>query len=279
MGMPKLRHGWLIPAVLALLITQDSPAAQTKPSEADRLGLTYEVYSGGFHVLTVDLDLSFARQRYDVTTRLQTAGFLSWLVSWSQISESAGLVDGTGLAPERYRSEGEFRGRRRAIEIDYDAGQVSAVKVEPPSRGDEDRDEVTEAQRREAVDPLAAILGAIHRLSAGQPCEGRLRVFDGRRRYDLVLTDRGTRPLRESRIAAFAGDALQCDFVFEQIAGHIRRPTDPEVAQRRLQSGRVYSARSGGPLMTPVRIELDSEWGMTVAHLREMRNGASGAAR
>jgi hypothetical protein len=80
-------------------------------------------------------------------------------------------------------------------------------------------------------------------------------------------------------IAAFAGDALQCDFEFEPIAGHIRQPTDPEIAQRRLQSGRVYTARSGRALLTPIRIELDGEWGMTVAHLRGVRNAASGAAK
>lgn len=277
--MPKLYPGYFMAAALVLLVAHEAPAAGTGQLDGDRIGLTYEVYSGGFHVLTVDLDLSYASQRYDVTSRLQTAGLLSWLVSWKQVSESAGTVNGAGVAPERYRSDGEFRGRRRSIEIEYQAGQVSAVRVEPPARPDEDRDEVSEEQRREAVDPLAAILGAIHRLSAGQPCAGRLRVFDGRRRYDLVLTDRGARPLRESRFAAFAGEALQCDFVFEQIAGHIRRPTDPEIAQRRIQSGRVYSARSGGPLLTPVRIELDGEWGMTVAHLRGMRSGASGSAR
>jgi hypothetical protein len=275
--MVGLRLLWITGLLLSVAVTR--PVAADDGIDPGRLGLTYEVYSGGFHVLTVDLDLSFANRRYDVTTRLQTAGLLSWLVSWTQVSASAGIVDGAGLAPERYRSDGEFRGRRRSIAIDYQAGQVSEVRVEPPSREDEDREEVSEEQRREAVDPLAAILGAIHRLSAGQPCAGRLRVFDGRRRYDLVLTDRGTRPIRGSMIAAFAGDALQCDFEFEPIAGHIRQPTDPEIAQRRLQSGRVYTARSGGALLTPIRIELDGEWGMTVAHLRGVRNAASGAAK
>lgn len=254
---------------LAAAIPGGARAAALEPG---RVALTYEVYSGGFHLLTVDLDLAMVGERYGVTTRLQTAGFLSWFLTWSQVSASEGTILNDTMAPVRHRSEGQVRGRKRSVEIDYDKGQVSAVRVDPPPVDDEDRDEVPLAMQREGVDPMSAILGAVQRLSAGRGCDGRLPVFDGRRRYDLILTDRGRRDMPETRYSMFAGEAVQCDFTYEPIAGHIRRRPDPERNEKRsIQSGRVYAAVATGSLVMPVRVEIDGDWGITVAHLRDVR--------
>ena len=255
-------------AALAALTLLLAPPAAAAPN--DRMNLLYEVYSGGFHVLNFELDLALAPERYDVTARINSAGFVGWFLSWRQVSESRGQLGRDTVAPELHRSQAEFRGRKRSVEIDYDAGKVGDVRVQPPAREDEGRDEVSVERRREAMDPISSILGAIRRLSAGEGCGGRLPVFDGRRRYDLVLTDR-SRGQGLPQLAGAASDRIQCDFVYEPIAGHNRRDADPETKdKRRIQSGRVFAERNGS-LIVPVRIEIDGDWGMTIAHLREVR--------
>lgn len=257
-------------ALAAMTALALSWATLPAAASTDRLNLFYEVYSGGFHVLNFELDLALAAERYDVTARINSAGFLGWLLSWRQTSESRGLIGAESLSPERHRSQAEFRGRRRSVEIDYESGKVGDVRVEPPAREDEGRDEVSPERRREAMDPISSILGAIRRISAGQGCGGRLPVFDGRRRYDLVLTERGRAPGLPQLAGAPSG-RVQCDFVYEPIAGHERRDADPETRdKRRIQSGRVFAERNG-PLVVPVRIEIDGDWGMTIAHLREVK--------
>ena len=136
-----------IAGIVALFLAAAIPDASSGGAHAaaiepGRVALTYEVYSGGFHLLTVDLDLAMAGERYDVTTRLQAAGFLSWFITWSQVSASEGTILNDAMAPVRHRSEGQVRGRKRTVEIDYDKGQASAVRVEPPPTDDEERDEV-----------------------------------------------------------------------------------------------------------------------------------------
>lgn len=259
------RFGLAMAATLALM-TAPPPAA----ASADRMSLYYEVYSGGFHVLNFELDLALAAERYDVVTRINSAGMVGWLLSWRQVSESRGLLGPGSVAPEQHRSQSEFRGRRRSVEIDYEGGKVDDVRVDPPPREDEGRDEVSPERRREAMDPISSILSAIRRISAGQGCGGRLPVFDGRRRYDLVLTERA-RPAGQPQLSGAASERIQCDFVYEPIAGHERRNADPETRdRRRIQSGRVFAERNGA-LVVPVRVELDGDWGMTIAHLREIR--------
>lgn len=242
-------------------------------ASSDRMNLVYEVYSGGFHVLNFELDLALAPERYDVTARINSAGFIGWFMPWRQISESRGALGPELVSPELHRSQADFRGRKRSVEIDYDAGKVGEVRVDPPAREDEGRDEVPVERRREAMDPISSILSAIRRISAGQGCGGRLPVFDGRRRYDLVLTDHSNRGPGQPQLAGAPSEKVQCDFVYEPIAGHNRRDADPETKdKRRIQSGRVFAERNGA-LVVPVRIEIDGDWGKTIAHLREVKRG------
>jgi hypothetical protein len=259
-------------AFAAILSTAGVLAAHvSRASEPGRLELAYEVYSGGFHVVAFDLDLALAGQSYDVTARIRTTGMLSWFMDWRQVYRSTGAMTGTRIDPFHHRSEGAFRGRPRRVEMAYSGGEIAALRVDPPPEADGEREEVTAAQRRGSMDPVSAILALVRAVSDGRGCATRVAVFDGRRRYDMVFTDRGPQPLRETRYSIFSGAAQQCDFVFEPIAGYIRRRADDQDA-RRLQSGRAWLApvMPGAPA-APVRVELDGNWGLTVGHLRDFR--------
>ncbi|MBI3452563.1 MAG: DUF3108 domain-containing protein [Rhodospirillales bacterium] len=257
-------------------------APATAASAADaakRIGLVYDIYSGGLHVLALDLDLGLGLDtgRYDVTAKISTAGFLAWFLDWNQVTRSEGTLGEGGVAPDLYRMNATFRGNARMIEIVYRNGQVAVVRAEPSAKDDGEREVVAEAQRRDTLDPMSGVLAVIHATSEGKGCNGRVPVFDGRRRYDMVFVDRGERQFSASRYSVFDGRAKQCDFVFESIAGFERRRPENE-ERRRLQSGRAWiSPVMPGAPATPVRIELDGDWGMTIAHLRDIRRGAATA--
>lgn len=234
-----------------------------------RQSLAYEVYSAGFHVLAVDIDVATAPDHYDLVARVHTTGLLSWLIDWRQVSRSTGVLDGAAVEPQRHRADGELRGRPRRVAIDYDGGRVAAVTVDPPPREDEDREEVSPQLRDGTLDPLSAIFAMVRAVSDGRGCNRRVAVFDGRRRYDLVFTDRGIRPVPESQYVAASAVMRECDFVFEPIAGEVRRPADPS-QDRKLRSGRAWIAPAApGALAAPMRVELDGNWGTTVAYLRD----------
>lgn len=251
--------------LLAALPASARPAAS---SSEDRLRLGYEVYMGGLHVLDFSLGVALDGVRYDVTADWQTAGALAWVISWRQTAVSAGEILHDRLRPERHRNRGEFRGRSRSIDIDYANGRIAAVRTEPTPQEDDDRDEVTEAERRDAIDPISAILQMALRFD-GTGCDERLRVFDGRRRYDIIVAGGERVALDRPDLPAQWG--VRCEFVFEPIAGYERRRADPEARDRRLRSGRVWIAhlRPGAPPF-PVRLELNGDWGRTVAHLRSI---------
>jgi len=244
-----------------------APAETAKPGAA-RLGLAYEVYSAGFHVLAIDLDVGLGPAGYGVTANIRSTGIVGWLVDWRQFVEATGTLSGDKVEPLRYRSEALIRGRRRLVEIDYAMGDIAALDVFPLSRDDEEREEVDPALHRDTVDPISALLAIVRAVSDGRGCTARLPVFDGRRRYDLVLTDRGAQPVVESHYIRVDEGVRQCDFVVHPIAGYRKRAPGAR-EERRLRQGSAWLAPvMAGVPATPVRIEFNGDWGETIVHLR-----------
>lgn len=247
-------------------VADPAPGGSLAPS---RVSLAYEVYTGGFHILAVDLNIGIAPDRYDVIARLRTTQWLSWLIDWQQVSRSTGLLVGVAVEPLHHWAHGELRGRERRVAIDYADGRVAGLAIDPPPGEDEDREEVSAALRDGTLDPLSAILAMVRAVSDGRGCNGRAAVFDGRRRYDLVFTDRGIRPMPESPYVAASAATRECDFVYEPIAGDVRRPADSS-QDRKLRSGRAWIPPAApGALAAPMRVELDGNWGTTTAYLRD----------
>ena len=97
-------------------------------------------------------------------------------------------------------------------------------------------------------------------------CSVREPVFDGRRRYNLVLKQLGQDHIQRNDYSPFSGPALRCSIEIERIAGYRRnfkpskwRKTDGAT----IWIGRVF--RNVPPV--PVRMELETVLGALRAHL------------
>jgi len=249
------------------------PAAAQAPQ---RLTVGYDIYVGGFHALDLALDIALASERYEVSSRVKTRGIFGALWPWENLSLSRGRFADLRPVPERYETRGAFRGQMRIAEVEFHDGRVSRVHVEPPLIEDFDREEVPEVLLVGARDPLATILAAFSSAGPNGNCDAQFAGFDGRRRFDLTTRDRGIETVEAGRPVVFRGDARQCSFVYQVVAGVSRNVTWGTDNQKAPQTGRAWIARvSPDSPLTPVKLELDSNWGRAIVHLRETRNGAT----
>ena len=254
--------------VVVLGVLAASPVAA---QEQRRIAIAYDVFTGGLQVVEFGLDLTLSTSRYDVLTRLKTRGLYAALFPWEQISRGSGQVSAAKLQPSSYEQRGQFRGRDRVVEIGYANGRVAGVRLEPGPLEDNDREPVLDDQLAGVVDPLAGVLGLIIRVNDGGHCAGSYEGFDGRRRFNIEFVDRGMERVEIGQPVVFSGDARGCDFVYRQTGGFVRRVTWGADRQRVPQTGRVWLAHVSTRLpVVPVKIEIDSTWGRTVAYLRKL---------
>jgi len=241
-------------------------AGAARPSQA--FTLHYDVRFGPLRLLSMRTTVDLAADSYRTTTVVRTEGLIGVLFPWTSESVTEGLRD--PLRPRRHASDGRFRGQRRVVEIAYgDDGAVQA-RIEPPSEQDW-RDAVPPDAQRFTVDPLTASLATIE-----QGCQGRVPVFDGRRRYDLRLEDGGIAELGASPHGVYAGPTRRCRAVIEPFGGFWRSDGRESETPAALE----FWIASPRPELVPmpVYLELSGARGTLRIHLSriDMPGGAPG---
>ena len=218
--------------------------------------LRYEAYMLGLPVLLFDFRLDEGEGAYDASGAIRAVGVLRLIVNFTMHTQSQGAIGADRLQPQRHETASRVRGKDRLARLDYPGdGHVAAVVAPPDDPG---RPKPSPQQLIGTIDPLSAILAIGHHVARTGHCGGTVAIFDGRRRYDMTLADRGVDRLERAAGHAYAGDARRCDVAVVKIAGF---SFDQDYSPR-TERGRVWLAapRPDAPPL-PVRVEFDTDWG------------------
>lgn len=246
------------------------------PASAGTVDASYRIYVGGVEVLEAEATLAVSDDRYEIAILARTGGFIGRMFSWESKSQSVGAVGREGLSPLRHTQVSTFREKPRSVTLTYDRqGAVTAQVLPPPE--EDDREPVPAALLQSTFDPLSAVLNALVAVGRGEGCTRTMPVFDGRRRYDMMLYDAGQRQVARSRYSIYSGQAQECRITYRPVAGYNRRPSGPSWLRDSGQRDGIIADRppvdlwvaqvvpDGPPL--PVRVETDSAFGSVVIHL------------
>jgi hypothetical protein len=243
---------------LALLLLV-APAAQVlvaPPARAMRL--RYVAYAAGLRVVELRADVDLAPDDYRIDLTLRTVGLFGAFVSGLTTTEVTGRWDGLAAVPHRYDTHGKWRGTPLSAVIDYLPQGPRVSDLEPDPDPDE-RDTVPADLQVGTVDTLSGMAALVRRLSAGDGCDTRARLFDGRRLSEVAATTVGTEVLAPTPRSMFQGPALRCDFQGRLLAG-FPADEDPARAARPKSGSAWFAALSPGGPTLPVRIVFETRF-------------------
>ncbi len=247
------------------------------PAAAETLLARYEVQAGGFAVLRLEAAFDLDGPRYRVRARITTAGLAGLLSSSDQTTFSEGAWRGAEPVPDRYRVDGNWRGGRRRVAIDYAPGGMPLLRaLEPPPEAD--REAVPEALMRNTMDTLSALAKLTRMVATTGRCEATAAVYDGRRRVDYTVRTEGLERLPQD--GGFGGEALRCGVESRLLAG---RRNDQDTAEARQPQPATAWLATVAPARQPlpVRVELSNRWFGTIRVVLlgvQADAGASGAS-
>mgnify|MGYP002629001192 CR=1 FL=1 len=240
------------------------PAAAAPGVEAATFA--YVGYMGGIKVGWANADIAVAPDRYGAALKMETGGMVGWFIEWRHGSNANGAVQPGGiapLAPAFYRNDAYWKERDRFVEVAFPAGVAGIAAADPHPVTDEGRPAVPAFMLQDVLDPLSAIVAIGRTIETTGRCDASFGVFDGRRLYQLKVTDDGDTMLSSSSRAPFGGEARRCRFVFERKAGFKNIQSDDPTA------GRAYFRRTapGAPIM-PVQVVADTSYGAALLNLQ-----------
>lgn len=258
----------LIAAAFSLGVASSVPASA---SEDAALSLDYEAYFGGFHVVSARTTIRREGSEYEVQGEARARGLLDWYAGWKGRAISEGsLGDGLTVSPEVHRNEGEWRGAtRRNVLTFLPDGTVEVEQESPPDPNK--LSPIPEDSIAGTVDPISAIMALARTMEVAGDCTGTIPIYDGRRRYDLSVTQGGAKTFEANDYSIFQGEAVACEVVFERIGGF---RLEPSKYQQTARDRIVWVAQPlDGVPPIPVRIEVDTDYGVLLVHLTAARVG------
>lgn len=250
------------------------PAPVINVAKGETLSLGYDIYLGGLHALSATVDVTEDGPRYRVSATGETRGLIDFLFAWTSHAKATGRRVGDGYRPQRYVSASRWRGRARGRRLDFFGGGAYRLERTPKRKAPGHRKPLPPEMIHHTVDPLTAALGAITQLARSGTCGGTIRVFDGKRRYDVTFADEGADVVDPSPLSIFHGAARRCSFTMDRIHGFKKRRwytnfwDDSEDDGRGAWRFQVWIAqpRPGVPPV-PVRFEGETHHGGVMIHL------------
>jgi hypothetical protein len=280
---PHRRPHRLLAGLILLLAAAPAWAAEDpaeRPDAAPAIGLDYGLYLGGLQALDFATRVDLAEEAYEIRFQARTDGFVGTLFPFVIEARSAGTRSQGRLQPQRYATANRWSDNaKRWVRLDYPAGTRAAdgdghpaVAAEPPN-GRDDRPVVPDSARGGTTDPISAIYGLV--LQDAGRCDGTRRIFDGRRRYDMVAEDLGQAEVPESSYGIYDGPARKCRLTIEKVDGFWTKYDAKQRYPDTIEVWLAEVARDLPPL--PVRMEAKTLIGAMRVHLTGIRRGASAA--
>lgn len=237
----------------------DSSAIPQGASETE--AMTFRFAYGNVPLAEAQFLLREQNGRYELFGQGGTSGPLDWLFDWKGSARTEGRLLNGALLPERHDQNGVWRGEPRKAVLRYgpDRQVVHSVSPKPDP---EEFTAVPEQSIPGTVDPFTAALAALKTFAETGVCRGTLPIFDGRRRYDMLLEDAGRTVLKSQRPWDYAGTAHGCRLKSRRIGGFFKDRddgADDEPVERL-----VWIAELSPGTWRPVRIEVDAPIGKFV---------------
>ena len=230
------------------------PARAGSPA---RLDLEYHLYALGIHAMTIRLRYKRGDDTYRARLGVLTDGIVETFYAYRQNAKAQGSRDGDTLRPRRYTTNSRGSDGAKRLKVSYT--EEGGIDIETDEKLEAAELAARVARGRGTIDPLSALLMLIETLAATGSCDVKVRVFDGKRRYDMTAAD------ASADAPADARGEIECRVALKQIAGFRSREKDspryPKTMTIRL--GRVAK---GFPPM-PLEVTASNYFGLLTLRL------------
>lgn len=270
----KFIRAGLSVALIAGMMVAATATASYSVEKPRKLSLHYDVYAGGFKALNASLLMDLDKKAYDMKLQAETQGFIGSIFPWKTSLNTSGHTEKGILIPTVYTESSTWRQKVKVTEMCYAPnGKVLKTTTQDNGTTTVDRD-INEVLADNTMDVLTGALMIFQNVKNTNKCAGKFPIFDGKRRFNITLTDDGDEVLPETGYSSFKGAALRCTLKVEPVAGFKKRDEKrgwmavQNHTEQHHKLPTIWLARTpDSSQIVPVRMEIASDYGSVVAHL------------
>jgi hypothetical protein len=245
-------------------------AAPVRAETQNNVEFVWTVHLGGVSLGTIGFKGQMQGKTYSAVTRLKTSGVLNSFYAATIEAASTGFVGAGKVAPASYQSNYAGEKSTQKVQLTYAASGIT-LAAEPAY--DVKRFPVPDDQKKDTLDPISGMVQAVSgvTVSDAQPCGDTVKIFDGKRRFNIELTFVEETELNSSS-GGYSGKAVLCNATYRQVAGFKQELTRKEPPPLQIWLAK-FPAKAGGPITNfavPVKIQSETPFGIAVANARNI---------
>jgi hypothetical protein len=246
--------------------------ASASAATAEPLKLRHTVYLGGLYMGGISTEIEQTDARYLIRTDVTSNKSMDWMFKWTAKGISQGAYAKSKFEPSLHSHVSQWRDKKRGADLSFtDNGDVKTALVGKNYSNLDKYTPVDPKSLKGSLDPLSMVLAAVNQFEMNGKCDATYPVYDGRRRYDVKLSDGGLRDFKKSAYSVFAGQAYGCRFDVTEKGG-FRREKSYEIEDP--SDLVVWVARPAADARpVPVRMEVKTSFGILKLHLDAYKSG------
>jgi hypothetical protein len=203
---------------------------------------------------------------YSAAGSAMVAGMLKVITPAKGTAAAQGQIINGKVRPINYSVSSESKERSEEIRLAGTAGTIRDLVVMPPRREDDrDRVPITDEHRVGAVDPMSASLMVVSGsgdLTGPDACSRTIPIYDGRSRYDLLLSYERTEPVKD--VKGYSGLAAVCRVTYRPVAGHREHRKQVKELSENRDIYAWLAPVAGTRVLVPLRVTIGSKVGTFV---------------
>jgi len=244
-----------LPARLRLAIVLPALLLGGPPAHAQgKVRAHYTITMTGVTIGEIAWQIDIGDTMYSTSASGKASGVLSALMNGEGGVAAQGSIAAGRLDPSSFTSAITDEDGAIKLQMSFADG-VASERITPQPPAHPDRLPVTDADRRDVTDPLSAVL-IVTKLGGGtlaaSDCNRTLKIFDGRRRYNLALSY-----AHMDKVAidhGYSGPILVCGVVLQPIAGYRSDSMIVKYVAGRRNMELWFAPIAGTSVIAPVRV-------------------------
>ena len=213
------RSAWarVVGGIAAIAGTIGSATAAEWPSQVIA---KYNVSFAGFTIGSLNFRSDVGPKGYSLAGEAKVSAVFG-AFKWHGFTRSSGRAQRTRPAPRKYAFDYRSNSKKGSVRMSFKKGHVIKNQVVPHKPYSNKHAPLLGKHLRGVYDPISAVM-LLTRATSGHPCKRRIPIFDGKQRFDLVLSPAGRTKIREARPSGQPELAYICQVRYVPIGGFKR---------------------------------------------------------
>lgn len=185
-------------------------------SQAFSIKHDFFVTVGVFDASKTEFTYTLNKDSYKVASKIMTNGFFNVVFPFEANYKTSGKLSGSQMTTVDYNYEAKSKFNTRTKKVYYENG-IPIYQV-ATKNGKEKRKEFTPSPTPADTFDLQTVIAKIAKqYNEVSFCDSTLKVYDGRRRFDVTFKDEGSENLTADEHSFYSGKASKCSMHIQKV--------------------------------------------------------------